>query len=479
MDGCAVVWGTLFHEILAIVFLNLQLTTKVQTKLWQDLPSSNTIRKDQPKERQAETNHETPSPKIEGGRCHAAWRLQYIYIYIYIYIHIYYLDIFVYYVLNPPTSPDRRVRVLLHFSYPISHISYSHSHNHSLSYFVSRISFEGIACTHDILCYNSTHNTSAHYTQLTTLPHIYTLHTTFCTLNTTHYTTAHIYTTHYIRHTTHNTLYYRTYIHNTLHSALYTFRPPHTTRYTLTHLDTTHHHAFEDGLDDFFQVSADRAGPCFVDVLASGWCWLGNALQACFWEWFGWLFPGVGWPGRAMFCRCFGFWVALAREQSPGMLLGMVWTTFSRCRLTGPGHVLSMFWLLGGAGQGMFSKHAFGNGLDDFFQVSADQAGQCFVDVLASGWRWPGNDLQACFSRWFGQFFPSVGWPGRTMFCQCFGFWVALAGECSPSMLLGMIWTTFSRCRPTGPGFVLSMFWLLLECLALVCIIYIIYKVAI
>ena len=65
--------------------------------------------------------------------------------------------------------------------------------------------------------------------------------------------------------------------------------------------------------------------------------------------------------------------------------------------MTGPGHVLSMLWLLGGVGQGMLSRHAFGDGLGDFFQVSADQAGPCFVDVLASGRRWPGNALQACF----------------------------------------------------------------------------------
>ena len=51
---------------------------------------------------------------------------------------------------------------------------------------------------------------------------------------------------------------------------------------------------FGDGLGDFFLVSADQAGPCFVDVLASGWRWLGNILQACFWGWFVRLFPGVG-----------------------------------------------------------------------------------------------------------------------------------------------------------------------------------------
>ena len=38
-----------------------------------------------------------------------------------------------------PTSLARRVRVLLHFSYLISHISYSHSHNLLLSYLVSHI----------------------------------------------------------------------------------------------------------------------------------------------------------------------------------------------------------------------------------------------------------------------------------------------------------------------------------------------------
>ena len=39
----------------------------------------------------------------------------------------------------PPTSPDRRVRVPLHFSYLIPHISYPRSHNFLLSYLVSYI----------------------------------------------------------------------------------------------------------------------------------------------------------------------------------------------------------------------------------------------------------------------------------------------------------------------------------------------------
>ena len=49
---------------------------------------------------------------------------------------------------NLPTSLARRVRVLLHFSYLISHISYSHSHNLLLSYLVSYTwggEFEGMA----------------------------------------------------------------------------------------------------------------------------------------------------------------------------------------------------------------------------------------------------------------------------------------------------------------------------------------------
>ena len=146
-------------------------------------------------------------------------------------------------------------------------------------------------------------------------------------------------------------------------------------------------------------MSADRAGPCFVDVLASGWRWLGNALQTCFWYWFGRLFPSVGSLGWAMFCRCFGLRVVLAGACSPDMLLEMVWATFSRCRLTGPGHILSIYWPLGAVGRGKLSRHAVGNGLGAFSQVSADRAGSCFVDVLASGWRWPGSALQICFWR--------------------------------------------------------------------------------
>ena len=67
------------------------------------------------------------------------------------------------------------------------------------------------------------------------------------------------------------------------------------------------------------------------------------------------------------------------------MLLGMVWTYFFQVSADGAGPCFVNVWLLGGAGQGMLSRHAFGDGLDDFFQVSADQAGPCFVDVLASG----------------------------------------------------------------------------------------------
>ena len=110
-----------------------------------------------------------------------------------------------------------------------------------------------------------------------------------------------------------------------------------------------------------------------------------------------------------MFCRCFGLCVTLAWEYFPGMLLEMVWARFSKCRLTWPGNVLSIVWPLGGVGWGMLSRHAFGDGLGDFFQVSADWAGPCFVDVLASGLRLPGNALQACFWRWFGRLFPGVG----------------------------------------------------------------------
>ena len=153
-------------------------------------------------------------------------------------------------------------------------------------------------------------------------------------------------------------------------------------------------HPFGDGLG---QVSAERAGPCFVNVSASGWRWPGNALQTCFWGWFGLRFPGVGRPGRAMFCRCSGLWVALARKCSPDILVGIVWATFPRCRLTQPGNVLSMYWPLGAVVRGMLFRHAFGDGLGDFSQVSAHWAGQCFVDVLASGWLWTGSALQTYF----------------------------------------------------------------------------------
>ena len=59
-----------------------------------------------------------------------------IYIYIYIYISK---------KCNPPISLDRHVRMPLHFSYLVSHISYSQSHNILLSYLVSYIwgGFEG------------------------------------------------------------------------------------------------------------------------------------------------------------------------------------------------------------------------------------------------------------------------------------------------------------------------------------------------
>jgi hypothetical protein len=88
--------------------------------------------------------------------------------------------------------------------------------------------------------------------------------------------------------------------------------------------------AFGDGLDDYFQVSADRAVPLFVNV--------------------------------------FGVWVVLAGDCSPCWIVGF-----------------------------------------DFWHFSADRAGPCFVDVLASGWRWPRSALQACFWGWFGQLFPGVG----------------------------------------------------------------------
>ena len=135
---------------------------------------------------------------------------------------------------------------------------------------------------------------------------------------------------------------------------------------------------------NFFQVSADWVGPCFV---------------------------------------------ALGMECFPGMLWGKkVWAFFCyRCRLTGPCNVLSMFWPLGGAGRGTLSRHLLGM---VWAICSRCRPGPCFVHVLASGWRWLGNVLQACFWRWFGRLFPGVGWLGRAMFCQYFGHWVAFLGEC-------------------------------------------------
>ena len=47
------------------------------------------------------------------------------------------------------------------------------------------------------------------------------------------------------------------------------------------------------------------------------------------------------------------------------------------------------FGLLGGVGLGMLSRHAFGDGLGDFFRVSADRAGPYFVYVLTFVWRLP------------------------------------------------------------------------------------------
>ena len=112
-------------------------------------------------------------------------------------------------------------------------------------------------------------------------------------------------------------------------------------------------HAFGDGTGNFFQVLADQAGPCSVDVLATARWWAGDAPQACFWLWFGRLFhvPVDG--------------------SSAGMLSVMVWLTFSTCQLTRLGHVLSI--------------------------------------CLASGRRWAGDAPQACFWGWFGQLFPGAG----------------------------------------------------------------------
>ena len=53
----------------------------------------------------------------------------------------------------------------------------------------------------------------------------------------------------------------------------------------------------------------------------------------------------------------------LAREYCPGMLRGKVWAIFCGCRLTRTHHVLLMFWLWVGDGQGMLPMHPFGDGL--------------------------------------------------------------------------------------------------------------------
>ena len=77
-------------------------------------------------------------------------------------------------------------------------------------------------------------------------------------------------------------------------------------------------HAFEDALGDFFQVLADQAGSGSVDVLALGGggqkCSAGIILETndCF--------QVPAGPGRAMFCRCVGFWAVLGRGCSAGML---------------------------------------------------------------------------------------------------------------------------------------------------------------
>ena len=125
-------------------------------------------------------------------------------------------------------------------------------------------------------------------------------------------------------------------------------------------------HALGDCLGNGFQVFADWAGPRLFNILVSAVAWAGE---------------------------CF-----------PDMILGMFWATVSRCRLTRPGHVLSMFWPLGSVGQGLLFRHSFGDGLGDFLQAPGDidldpwelHFGDCFGDP----WDHYGP-LGASFCRWF------------------------------------------------------------------------------
>ena len=74
----------LWTDVCKCVFLNLQINKQGSDEICHDLPRSNKIKQDPPKDRQAQTckrhlpkrSTKTPSPKMRGRRCHAAWRLQ-------------------------------------------------------------------------------------------------------------------------------------------------------------------------------------------------------------------------------------------------------------------------------------------------------------------------------------------------------------------------------------------------------------------
>ena len=93
-------------------------------------------------------------------------------------------------VCNPPTSLARRVRVLLHFSYLISHISYWHSHNLLLSYLVSHIwggVWGGDCRPHHQLVLNPALSSYAILTILTLLYYTYGIYTTCSRAHTNAY----------------------------------------------------------------------------------------------------------------------------------------------------------------------------------------------------------------------------------------------------------------------------------------------------
>ena len=109
-----------------------------------------------------------------------------------------------------------------------------------------------------------------------------------------------------------------------------------------------------------------------------------------------------------MFCRVFGLPTAVPSWSSPGMLLEMVWTIFytvlgdqaGQCSVD----VLTCVKL-----KVVLSRHALGDGLDDFLHFLGDQARPCSFYVLACLQLCQGVPLQACFWVWFGRFVPGVG----------------------------------------------------------------------